>query len=103
MDDEPIVEGRSSVNFERHVQTILISIVTGGLIFAITYFYNDNKDKAVSKSQLEVLTVQVFEMRADVKSLQLNVVRPDEVRDLQRRVLDLERNIGGNNGNGNRK
>ena len=89
------------MNFERHVQTILISIVTGGLIFAITYFYNDNKDKAVSKSQLEVLTVQVFEMRADVKSLQLNVVRPDEVRDLQRRVLELERSIG--NGNGPRK
>lgn len=91
MDDEALIERKPAVNFERHVQTILISIVTGGLIFAITYFYNDNKDKAVSKSQLEVLTVQVFEMRADVKSLQLNVVRPDEVRDLQRRVLDLER------------
>lgn len=90
------------MNFERHVQTILISIVTGGLIFAITYFYNDNKDKAVSKSQLEVLTVQVFEMRADVKSLQLNVVRPDEVRDLQRRVLELERSINPN-GSGSRK
>jgi hypothetical protein len=92
MDDENS-ENRSGASFERHIQTILISIVTGGLIFAITYFYNDNKDKAVSKSQLEVLTVQVFEMRADVKSLQLNVVRPDEVRDLQRRMLDLERSV----------
>jgi len=78
---------------ERHIQTILISIVTGSLIFAATYFYTDNKDKALAKSQLEVLTVQVLEMRADVKSLQLNVVRPDELRDLQRRVLDLERAI----------
>lgn len=76
-----------------HIQTILISIITAALVFAATYFYNDNKDKALSKSQLEVLTVQVFEMRADVKSLQLNVVRPDEVRDIQRRVLDLERAI----------
>lgn len=83
--------GNPAGTLERHVQTILISIVTGALIFAASYFYNDNKDKALSKSQLEVLTVQVFEMRADVKSLQLNVVRPDEVRDLQRRVLDLER------------
>lgn len=80
---------------ESHIQTILISIITAALVFAATYFYNDNKDKALSKSQLEVLTVQVFEMRADVKSLQLNVVRPDEVRDLQRRVLDLERAIKG--------
>jgi hypothetical protein len=83
----------SSSRLESHIQTILISIITAALVFAATYFYNDNKEKAVSKSQLEVLTVQVFEMRADVKSLQLNVVRPDEVRDLQRRMLDLERSI----------
>lgn len=82
-----------SSRLETHIQTILISIITAALVFAATYFYNDNKDKALSKSQLEVLTVQVFEMRADVKSLQLNVVRPDEVRDIQRRVLDLERAI----------
>lgn len=83
----------SPSRLETHIQTILISIITAALVFAATYFYNDNKEKALSKSQLEVLTVQVFEMRADVKSLQLNVVRPDEVRDLQRRVLDLERAI----------
>ena len=85
----------SSSRLESHVQTILISIITAALVFAATYFYNDNKDKALNKSQLEVLTVQVFEMRADVKSLQLNVVRPDELRDLQRRVLDLERAVKG--------
>lgn len=84
-----------SSRLENHIQTILISIITAALVFAATYFYNDNKDKALNKSQLEVLTVQVFEMRADVKSLQLNVVRPDEVRDLQRRVLDLERAMKG--------
>lgn len=87
---------RFSSRLENHIQTILISIITAALVFAATYFYNDNKEKALSKSQLEVLTVQVFEMRADVKSLQLNVVRPDEVRDLQRRVLDLERSMKGN-------
>ncbi len=86
----------STSRLESHIQTILISIITAALVFAATYFYNDNKDKALNKSQLEVLTVQVFEMRADVKSLQLNVVRPDEVRDLQRRVLDLERSMKGN-------
>lgn len=85
----------ASSRLESHIQTILISIITAALVFAATYFYNDNKDKALNKSQLEVLTVQVFEMRADVKSLQLNVVRPDEVRDLQRRVLDLERAMKG--------
>lgn len=85
-----------SSRLENPIQTILISIITAALVFAATYFYNDNKDKALNKSQLEVLTVQVFEMRADVKSLQLNVVRPDELRDLQRRVLDLERAMKGN-------
>lgn len=85
----------STSRLASYIQTILISIITAALVFAATYFYNDNKEKALSKSQLEVLTVQVFEMRADVKSLQLNVVRPDEVRDLQRRVLDLERAVKG--------
>lgn len=85
----------STSRLASYIQTILISIITAALVFAATYFYNDNKEKALSKSQLEVLTVQVFEMRADVKSLQLNVVRPGEVRDLQHRVLDLERAVKG--------
>lgn len=76
---------------ERHIQTVLISVVTGSLIFAANYFYSDNRDKAVSKSQLEVLTVQVLEMRNDIRSLQSNYVKAEEVRDMQRRVLELER------------
>lgn len=90
---EAVNQGPPAGTMERHIQTILISIVTGALIFAVGYFYTDNKDKALAKSQLDVLTTQVFEMRADVKSLQLNVIRPDEVRDLQRRVLELERSM----------
>lgn len=78
-------------NLERHIQTVLISIATGALIFAANYFYNDNREKAVAKSQLEVLTVQVLEMRNDIRSLQSNYVKADEVRELQRRVLELER------------
>lgn len=84
---------RVTGKLEQHIQTVLISIATGALLFAANYFYNDNREKAVSKSQIELLTVQVIEMRGDIKTLQINYVRPQEVQDLQRRVLDLERKI----------
>jgi hypothetical protein len=90
-DESARVDRRMVGNFERHVQTVLISIATAALLFAAKYFYDDNRENAIAKSQLEVLTAQVLEMRSDLKAMQANYVRPDEVRDLQRRVLELER------------
>lgn len=87
---EPKDPSKSGV-IERHIQTILISIVTAALLFAANYIYSDNKDKAIVKSQLEMLTVQVLEMRSDVKLIQSSVVRRDELSDVQHRILDLER------------
>lgn len=87
-------ERRSSANMERHIQTILISVITGALMFAANYFYNDNRSKAVQQTQLEVLTAQVIEMRADLRSLQTNYVKRDEFKDIEMRLRDLERRVG---------
>lgn len=75
---------------ERHVQTILISLITGAILFAANYFYNDNRSKAVQQTQLEVLTAQVIEMRADLRSMQNTYVKRDEYRDLETRVRSIE-------------
>ncbi len=85
-------ERRSHIALERHIQTILISVCTGALFFAANYVYTDNQSKAVQKSQLEALTVQVIEMRADLKALQTNYARRDELKELEIRVRQLERN-----------
>ena len=75
---------------ERHFQTILISLITGAILFAANYFYNDNRSKAVQQTQLEVLTAQVIEMRADLRSMQNTYVKREEYRDLETRVRSIE-------------
>lgn len=83
-------ERRSGATIERHVQTIMITLITGALFFAANYFYTDNKGKAVQQTQLEVLTSQVIEMRADLKSLQANYVKHSDFKDLESRVRVME-------------
>ena len=87
-----------STKFEMHVQTILISIITvvitGALMFSANYFYTDNQSKAVQKTQLEMLTGQVIEMRADLRSLQTNYVKREEYKELELRMRDMERRLG---------
>lgn len=93
MGEEDSPSDARGLNLERHIQTILIAIITGAILFAANYFYNDNRDKALSQSQLEVLIVQVAEMRNDLKALQTNYVRPSEMVDVQSRLLELERKV----------
>lgn len=88
--NEVIGERRHTGNLERHVQTILISIITGSIVFAANYVYNDSKDKAIQQTQLQVLTSQVIEMRAEVRALQGNYVKVDQVKELEQRVRALE-------------
>ena len=89
-DQVPAQERRSAANMERHVHTILISLITGAILFAANYFYNDNRSKAVQQTQLEVLTAQVIEMRADLRSMQNTYVKREEYRDLETRVRSIE-------------
>jgi Tfp pilus assembly protein PilN len=78
---------------ERHIQTILISVITGALMFAANYFYNDNRSKAVQQTQLEVLTAQVIEMRADLRALQDRYVKREELKELELRVREVEKRL----------
>lgn len=89
-EDAPLTERRQVGNIERHVQTILISIITGSIVFAANYLYSDSKDKAVQQTQLQVLTSQVIEMRTEVRALQGNYVKTDQIKDLDQRIRALE-------------
>lgn len=83
--------------FERHLQTILMSVltvvVTGALLFAANYFYSDNRAQAVQQTQLEALTTQVLEMRGDLRLLRDSYVRREEMKDLDGRMRDVERYV----------
>ena len=95
LEDEPRrhPEGKAG-SVERHVQTILITVTTAALMFAANYFYNDNRQKAVAQTQLEVLTGQVIEMRADLRALQVNYVKREDWKELELRLRDIERRVG---------
>ena len=75
---------------ERHFQTIMISVITGAIIFAANYFYNDNKSNAVQQTQLQVLTGQVIEMRADLRAMQNNYVSRAEFAVHEQRLQAIE-------------
>ena len=87
----PGTERRAGANLERHIQTILISVIVGAIMFAANYIYNDHKEKGVVVGQLEALTNQVAEMRGDLRSLQFNYVKREELKELEIRVRELER------------
>lgn len=90
-DDRTISELKRDGNQERYIQTILISVITGSIGFAANYVYSDSRDKAVQQTQLQVLTSQVIEMRAEVRALQGTYVRREEIKELEQRVRQLER------------
>lgn len=77
----------------RHVQTILISIITGAIVFAAQYVYKDSSEKAIANTQLQVLTNQVIEMRADLRTLQSSYARKDELKELELRLRAIEKVI----------
>jgi len=81
---------RAAGALERHIQTILIAVVTGAIMYSASYIYNSNRGAAVQQTQLEVLTAQVIEMRADLKALQFNYVKHSDFKDLEARVRALE-------------
>lgn len=86
-----MTERRAFDAMERHIQTILISIVTGSIVFAANYFYTDNQAKAVQRTQLEVLTTQVIELRADIRAMQNSYVKREEFADHETRLRQLEK------------
>ena len=85
-----IEKERSVAAIERHIQTILIAVITGALFFSANYIFTDTRSKGVQQTQLEVLTSQVIEMRGDLRSLQNNYVRRDELKEIEIRVRTIE-------------
>jgi cell division protein FtsB len=78
-------------NMERHLQTILITFITGSIVFAANYFFTDKESKAVLITNLSHLTAQVAEMRADLRTLRAEQATKSQVEGLEERVRALER------------
>lgn len=92
MTEDATPERRKDVGaVERHLQTILISVITGAIFFSANFIYNDNRTKAVQQTQLEVLTSQVIELRADVRGLRDNYASRADLEKVEDRLRIVER------------
>lgn len=76
---------------ERHIQTIMIALITGSIVFAATYFFNDNSSKAVLVNQLNQLSTQLQELRGDVRNMQNQLVPKEQYNDHEIRLRALEK------------
>lgn len=86
---DPAVERRSGVNLERHVQTVLIALCTGGIMFAANYFFADRGDKAVLVTQMQHMSTTMTELKAEIKAL--NALYVTKTVDMEARIRVLER------------
>jgi outer membrane murein-binding lipoprotein Lpp len=94
MPDPETNTDRRSGTLERHIQTVLISVVVGVLAFAGNYFFSDKADKAVLVAQLSALTQQVAEMRGEVRSMASKETTADHearIRANESQIADLRR------------
>lgn len=86
-------ERRAGINLERHVQTVMIAITTGAIMFAGSYIFDDTGSRAAQETQLRLLTAQVIEMRAELRAMEKSLVRRDEFIDHETRLRGVEAQI----------
>lgn len=78
---------------EKHIQTILVSLITGAIVFASSYVFNDKSDKAVLASQLQTISAQVAELRSEVRASSVSFATKDSHIDHENRIRTLERKV----------
>lgn len=91
--NNPAVERRNTGTMERHIQTLLITFITGSVMFAANYFFTDKESKAVLLTNLTHLTAQVSEIRTDIRIMRAEQAKQSQVDDLERRLRDLEKSM----------
>ena len=84
----------SKTAVERHAQTILVALITAGIVFVATRTIQGGEDATELKTQVSYLSLQITELRADVKSMQAGYVRADQFVDLSTRVRAIEERLG---------
>ncbi len=90
--DRP-VDRRSIGNVERHFQTLAITFISAGVLFAGNYFFTDKESKAVLLTNVVHLTRQVDEMRADVRTMRGEQASKAQVAEIEIRLREVERQL----------
>jgi hypothetical protein len=87
------IERRGLGNMERHLQTILITFITGSIVFAANYFFTDKESKAVLLTNMNHITAQVAEIRADIRTMRQEQASKAKVDELEARLRAVETSL----------
>lgn len=86
---EEVTERKSSL-IERHLQSVLLALVTAALLYSGSFVVQAREDAVRTSSQLSALTSEVAGLRAQLAVMQGSYVQRDDFRDHESRLRHLE-------------
>lgn len=78
---------------ERHVQTILVTLITAGIAWIVTDRLSADKTIQAASLKLEYVSEQISSLRAEIRLLQNNYVRQEQFADHEERIRKLEQHV----------
>lgn len=77
--------------WERHAQTIIVSVILAAILFASGFIFTTKSELESMKQHMNFMSQQLMELRTDIKLLRDSYVSREEFRDHETRLRDLER------------
>lgn len=86
---EEVTERKSSL-IERHLQSVLLALITAALLYSGSFVVQAREDAVRTSSQLSALTSEVAGLRAQLTVMQGSYVQRDDWKDHESRLRHLE-------------
>lgn len=86
---EEVTERKSSL-IERHLQSVLLALITAALLYSGSFVVQAREDAVRTSSQLSALTSEVAGLRAQLAVMQGSYVQRDDWKDHESRLRHLE-------------
>jgi TolA-binding protein len=94
-DLEDMAVRQKVITWERHGQTIMLSIITAALLSAASILYSSNAIQASMAVEIRNLTSQVAELKGNISAMQQNYITRVEFNTHEARLQSLEqRRVG---------
>ena len=91
------LDRRKSSKLEQHIQTIMIAVVTGAIMWMGSYFFTDKAEKAVLANEVSTISRQLSSLQAELKEVKTELqflrsgfVTRDQFQDHEERLRLLE-------------
>lgn len=86
---EEVTERKSSL-IERHLQSVLLALITAALLYSGSFVVQAREDAVRTAAQLAALTSEVAGLRSQLGVMQGSYVQRDDWKDHESRLRHLE-------------